>query len=121
VGRGGTARVRVPTRPPRACGVCGVACNGARCPLHPVVDTRPSASRRGYGVQWREIRRAVIARDPICVSCMVERSTDVDHRVPRARGGSDSPANLVGLCHSCHSRKTAREDRGFGNTKRATA
>lgn len=36
-------------------------------------------------------------------------STDVDHIIPKSRGGEDTPENLQGACHSCHSRKTATE------------
>jgi 5-methylcytosine-specific restriction protein A len=42
-------------------------------------------------------------------------STDVDHIIPREAGGSDDDENLQGLCHACHSRKTAQEDGGFGH------
>lgn len=43
--------------------------------------------------------------------------TDVDHIVPH-RGDPEllyDEANLQSLCHECHSKKTAREDGGFGN------
>ena len=77
---------------------------------------RGTPSQRGYGSAWQQVRAAVLARDPDCtVPGCGEVSTDVDHVVPRARGGSDEPANLVGLCHPHHSAKTARGDRGFGN------
>jgi 5-methylcytosine-specific restriction protein A len=68
-------------------------------------------------VQWREIRAAVLKRDPICTSCLVNKSTDADHYVARAKGGSDDLSNLRGMCHSCHSRKTAKQDAGFGNAR----
>lgn len=45
---------------------------------------------------------------------MVVQATDVDHIVPREQGGSDQWSNLQALCHSCHSKKTATEDGGFG-------
>jgi 5-methylcytosine-specific restriction endonuclease McrA len=39
----------------------------------------------------------------------------LDHTTPRKAGGADIAHNLVWLCHSCHSRKTARHNGGFGN------
>lgn len=81
--------------------------------------TRPSASIRGYTSDfWRKRRAEVFKRDPWCMSCTTSRSTHADHKVPRARGGTDDLDNLQGLCRSCHSRKTAREDSGFTKRRR---
>ena len=85
---------------------------------------RASASRRGYGARWRKLRNLVLAEEPLCrdpfgvhkAAGRVEPATDVDHIVPRAQGGTDARENLQGLCHVCHSRKTALEDGGFGNS-----
>ncbi|NMC30742.1 MAG: HNH endonuclease [Pelolinea sp.] len=44
-------------------------------------------------------------------------ATDVDHKVPLSSGGTHADTNLEGMCHSCHSRKTALNDGGFGNQK----
>lgn len=38
----------------------------------------------------------------------------IDHIIPRSRGGIDDPNNLQGMCHTCHSRKTAIEDGRWG-------
>ncbi len=35
--------------------------------------------------------------------------------IPRRRGGTDAESNLQGMCHDCHSRKTALEDGRWGN------
>lgn len=56
----------------------------------------------------------VLARDPICTMCREAPATEVDHKVPKAAGGTDSFANLRGVCKPCHSRKTAQEDRRWG-------
>ena len=80
---------------------------------------RASAAKRGYGRRWRKLRLIILRRDPICMSSGCERpSEEVDHIVPRAQGGADSGANLQGLCKTHHSRKTAREDGGFGRAPR---
>ena len=51
-----------------------------------------------------------MAREPLCEECG-KPATDVDHIVPRSRGGAPfDPANLQSLCASCHSAKTAGYD-----------
>ena len=77
---------------------------------------RGSAHKRGYGVGWRAHRAAYLRDHPICCVPGCNRpATDVDHIVPRRRGGSDEDANLQPLCHAHHSAKTAREDGGYGH------
>lgn len=94
------------------------------CPDHAtrVDHGRLNASRRGYtSAAWRALRASILMRDPLCRSCHGAPSTHADHVVARANGGTDAPSNLQGLCASCHSRKTAREDGGFGNAARVSA
>lgn len=78
-------------------------------------EKRPSAAMRGYGHGWRKLRRMVLRREPLCRECAqhgrVQPATDVDHIVPRSRGGRDVFDNLQPLCHSCHSKKTAVQTR----------
>lgn len=121
----------MPRRPPRACAVPGCPAlveGGARCPDHAravareVDSLRGSAARRGYGHRWRQIRFAFLRRNPLCAACLREgrsvAAVDVDHVVPRSRGGTDAESNLAALCHRCHSSKTAREDGRFGRRLR---
>ena len=83
-------------------------------------DDRLSAAKRGYGYQWRErTRKHILVRDPICknpfnIPDHIALSTRVDHIIPKSQGGTDDEENLQGLCESCHNRKTAAEDGGFG-------
>jgi 5-methylcytosine-specific restriction protein A len=110
----------MPYRAPRPCRAHGcpelVTDRGGLCARHArerqaAQDAaRPNAGARGYGAEWRQRRAAVLARDPICRACNVNPSTDVDHIVARAAGGTDELGNLQGLCHRCHSRKTAVAD-----------
>lgn len=68
--------------------------------------------------EWRELRAFILERDPVCRTPGCERpSTHVDHLLARERGGSDHPDNLAGKCDSCHNRKTAMRDGGFGNKR----
>ena len=81
-------------------------------PLRMYDDRRGSSTQRGYGYAWQQRRKAFIAAHPVCVRCGLRPTTDVDHKVPRSRGGSDADSNLQGLCGFCHKQKTARERRG---------
>ena len=66
---------------------------------------------------WRKLRRSVLACEPLCRHCTARGltviATDVDHRDNDP--SNNELVNLVPLCHSCHSRKTAL-DMG-GNVK----
>ena len=65
-------------------------------------------------------RFAVLRRDVLCVCCGHRTATDCDH-VQSAREivqqyGVDefyNPDRCQGLCHSCHSSKTATQDSNF--------
>jgi len=78
-------------------------------------DRRGTSTQRGYGARWQRLRLLILARDPVCryPGCG-QLSTDVDHIVSKAKGGSDEENNLQGLCHEHHSLKTAQKDGGFG-------
>ena len=78
---------------------------------------RPSPTARGYGYRWQQVRAEHLRMEPTCRICG-EAATDVDHIVSRWYSGSDDHDNLRSLCHSHHSRKTARVDGGFGNVRR---
>lgn len=80
-----------------------------------LTPTRATTAERGYGSRWQRARRLVLAEEPICMICKREPSTRVDHKIPKTKGGTDYRENLQGLCESCHNRKTAAEDGGFGN------
>lgn len=88
-------------------------------------ELRGSSSARGYGYKWQKIRARFLALHPICQECerlgIVKAATDVDHIVPH-RGDMNlfyDIENLQALCHECHSRKTAKEDGGFGNARKS--
>ena len=64
-----------------------------------------------------DLRPAQLLREPFCRECARHgrrvRATDVDHIVDHKGEWSKfcDRSNLESLCHSCHSRKTAREMR----------
>lgn len=114
----------LPTRPLHPCNAprCSRLTAGRFCASHSKrADKRPHAAARGYDGRWRQLRAMILRRDPICVMCRQAPSTDVDHVVAKAKGGTDEASNLAGLCHACHSRKTATVDSGFGNAMRGVA
>lgn len=82
-----------------------------------------SSNERGYGYRWKKLRDRFIQKHPHCVECLkngvITLATDVDHIIPH-RGDPKllyDENNLQSLCKSCHSKKTAREDGGFGNSQ----
>ncbi len=78
---------------------------------------RGSSTKRGYGKQWRKLRDAFINENPLCNDLFEKHrglpymGEEVDHIIPKSQGGTDDWDNLQTLCHSCHSRKTAIENR----------
>lgn len=81
---------------------------------------RESASKRGYGRRWQVSSKAFLANHPFCVRCLErgihEPATVVDHITPH-KGNQTlfwDKNNWQPLCKSCHDRKTATEDGGFG-------
>lgn len=64
---------------------------------------------RGYGARWTRLRDYVLARDSgLCRICG-RPASEVDHIVPRSRGGADDEDNLQAICSACHAKKTALE------------
>lgn len=64
---------------------------------------------------WAKLRRMVLAEQPLCPECEIYGKTEpavhVDHIDNNA--SNNARENLVGLCHSHHSRKTWHEQRGI--------
>lgn len=98
------------------------------CPSHVRVEQkradaqRGSSSERGYNYRWQKARQTFLRANPLCRHCtklgMVRAATEVDHVIPH-RGDQElfwNTDNWQGLCKPCHSRKTAREDGGYGRS-----
>ena len=108
-----------PLRPCRHPG-CPALTREGWCPAH-----KPKPAPRRASAEWHrwyslniwthELRPAQLLREPFCRECARQGvrtpAEDVDHI--RDHKGDwtlfTDPANLESLCHSCHSRKTARE------------
>lgn len=56
--------------------------------------------------KYLEIRSQILLRDQFrCQECGYFKHLEVHHIVPRSKGGSDDPNNLVTLCQRCHRKK----------------
>lgn len=85
---------------------------------------RGTRQERGYDDEWYKVTRPrILLRDLYqCQQCgrfvgMKKRDAHVDHIKAKAEGGSDEDSNLQTLCESCHSRKTVRQDGGYGRKR----
>ena len=75
---------------------------------------RGSRHERGYGSAWDKTRARIMMRDGgICQPCLklgsVHPGTEVDHRTPKAQGGTDDDDNLQTICKDAHRAKTVVE------------
>lgn len=89
-------------------------------------DRRPSASERGYGLDWRIARKWFLSEHPLCRHCLDAKpqrltpATVVDHIKPH-KGVMAlfwDADNWQALCNRCHGIKTAKEDGAFGNRRK---
>ncbi len=108
-----------PLRPCRHPG-CGVLVPGGYCAAHqpPRADRSEEAKTWRWMYQtdaWKQLRAAQLLREPFCRTCagrgLRVPATDVDHIWDHKGDWAlfTDAGNLESLCHSCHSRKTARE------------
>lgn len=113
----------MPTQPARPCnkgqcnglvlnGVCST-CGSQRGVKDREYDShRPTATQRGYNSIWQRLRRMQLAAHPLCHDCqaegLVKMGGEVHHIVAKRNGGEDSLDNLMTLCKSHHSQRTAR-------------
>ena len=64
------------------------------------------------------LRYEILTRDRVCQLCGATREQErleVDHIVPRSKGGTNDPGNLQVLCAPCNRGKSNRDDTDFRN------
>jgi 5-methylcytosine-specific restriction protein A len=70
----------------------------------------PERTLKLNSAAWQRLRRLVLSEQPLCPLCRAAgeyvASTDVHHVDDDASNNLRS--NLVGWCHSCHSKETRR-------------
>ena len=69
-------------------------------------------------VRYEVLRRAG-CRCEACGVSSKDMQIDVDHIVPRARGGTNDLSNLQALCRECNSQKRDRDDTDFHSLHKA--
>lgn len=119
----------MPTKPRHPCNQpgCPELTHERFCDAHRKAErkrfdaNRGTTKQRGYAGTWPARRKLWLQAHPLCAeherNGEVVAATEVDHVIPKARGGADDESNLQSLCGPCHSRKTAREVGFVGGTR----
>ncbi len=119
----------MPSYPSQICRYagCGELTNKSYCEQHVKEKKKGSGwlayhggksrHERGYGHKWDLLRIKILRRDCyMCIPCknngLMTAAKAVDHRVPKAQGGTDDPDNLQSICNDCHKNKTSKESSG---------
>lgn len=91
-----------------ACLDCGQPTSRTRCPACARAN-RPKRTRERHtgNSSYRTLRAKVLKANPACAYCG-RPATEVDHIVPVAAGGTNTPRNLAPSCRACNRRKGAR-------------
>lgn len=78
-----------------------------------IAEYNSARRARKQGAEGRytadDVARIFAMQKGRCACCGKRRPLTVDHIVPLSRGGTNWPSNLQGACHSCNSRKNARD------------
>ncbi len=68
-----------------------------------------------------DVLRRAKGRCECCGVSSDERAIDIDHIIPKKRGGTDDPSNLQALCYQCNRQKRDRDDTDFSKMKKSYA
>ena len=89
----------------RPCLDCGEPAAGTRCPEH-TVDTKASATERGYDWRWTKLSRQARKLQPFCTDCGTTDDLQGDHTpeawARKAAGKTIRPRDIVIRCGSCN-------------------
>lgn len=96
------------------------------CPDHKTIASREynqshrPTDRKLYGRRWVAIRNLYIQKHPLCERCLEAGryvpATEVHHKQPLDKGGSNDESNLQALCKPCHSAITITETNREGRS-----
>lgn len=77
---------------------------------------RGTRHEQGYGYAWTKLREKVLKRAGYLCQCSVCRTSgrvcnahEVDHIIPKSKGGTDAMSNLQAINRICHQQKTMAE------------
>ena len=113
----------MPWKPKHPCAwpLCPALTDKQYCPEHQKMasgEYKRDAKERGVdrdyysSRRWRRLRKMFLAAHPICVTPGCNKpATEVDHIIPRDKGGTDEESNLQAMCKPCHSRKSVKDGR----------
>lgn len=63
--------------------------------------------------RWKRARKHQLTIEPMCRRCKREWATEVDHIIPRFKGGEElAQDNLQSLCRTCHEKKSLEDIKG---------
>ena len=90
-----------------------------------VKQAKVRQSKRMYNTgskAWQSIRNNQLSQYPLCADCIDKGLTRSANVVDHIDGNSwnNDLSNLQSLCASCHNRKTALYDFGFGREPKST-
>ena len=79
------------------------------------VTRRRIYERDGWRCVWchAKVEQPTLPEDGILVSGGIIRQASIDHVVPRSRGGSNSPSNLITCCAQCNAKRGHRSVPAF--------
>ncbi|GJF17744.1 hypothetical protein NGTWS0302_16910 [Mycolicibacterium cyprinidarum] len=102
----------------KPCLDCGTPSTGSRCPEH-TVDTKPTATHRGYDAAWKRLSKRARRLQPFCTHCGSTADLQTDH-TPQAwaRKAAGKPLRLQDvqvLCGPCN--RVAGAARGHTATR----
>lgn len=69
-------------------------------------------------IRWRNLRRDTLQRDGDRCRYCGNLARQVDHVIPRSKGGVDDPSNLVACCATCNKTAAANLFPSFADKKR---
>ncbi len=112
----------MPKLPPKPCtkpGCTAYATKKGRCDKHQIKawdHNGKTRHERGYDSKWVKTRALILKRDNYmcrCDDCVMDGiylpATEVDHIIPKSRGGTDDYSNLRAINTKCHKKKSQRE------------
>ncbi len=120
--------ITMPPKAPHPCAYprCPNLTTERYCPDHKTIASREynqsnrPTDRKLYGRQWVAIRNLYIQKHPLCELCLEAGryvpATEVHHKLPLDKGGSNDESNLQALCKPCHSAITISETNREGRS-----